>query len=150
MLKQVRLNILKMSTSKIFKFGVEVPRNYEDALRLDKENENNLLAEAVKKEFDQLEDYETYKDMRIDATVPEGYKKIKVHLVFDCKHDFRRKERLVAGGHMAPGPEDTTYSSMVLLQSLRMIMFIGELNGMQICSGDLDNAYLEAYTPKKV
>ena len=115
MMKQVRLNTPKRPTSKIFKVEVEVPRNHEDVLRLDKKNGNKLWAEAVKKEFDQLEYYNTYKDMGIDTTFPEGYNKIKVHLVFNCKHDFTRKARLVAGRHMAPEPEYTTYSSVVSL-----------------------------------
>ena len=39
------------------------------------------------------------------APLPEGYKEIPCHLVFDAKFDGRRKARLIAGGHRAP---DTT------------------------------------------
>ena len=35
----------------------------------------------------------------MDFKPPDGYKKIPTQLVFDCKHDFKRKARLVAGGH---------------------------------------------------
>ena len=35
---------------------------------------------------------------------PDGYQKIRVHLIFAVKHDGRHKARLVAGGHLTPDP----------------------------------------------
>jgi len=35
----------------------------------------------------QLHEYKTFKDLGKGAKVPEGYHKIRVHLVFDVKHD---------------------------------------------------------------
>ena len=81
------------------KYGIKIPKNWEDCKRLDDENKNTMWQDAVAKEmgvvkvvFDILED---------GATVPKGYQKIKCKLIFDVKmEDFRRKARLVAGGHM--------------------------------------------------
>ena len=44
----------------------------------------------------QINEYETLEDKGHHDKVkpPEGYKKIKVHLVFDVKHDGRHKARL--------------------------------------------------------
>jgi len=58
--------------------------------------------------------------------------------------------RMVAGAHLIDPPKDSTYSSVVSLQSLSCVMLIGELNGMKICAGNVGNSYLEAYTTEKV
>ena len=49
------------------------------------------------------------------------------------------------------GPNtDTYYSSVVSLRAMRMMIFLAELNGMELISADIGNAYLEAYTDEKV
>jgi len=49
-----------------------------------------------------LFEYNTFQDMGIasSTTPPKGYKKVRVHLVFDVKHDGRHKVRCVADGHL--------------------------------------------------
>ena len=50
------------------------------------------------------------------AKPPNGHKKIRVHFVFDVKHDGQHKARLVAGGHLTnPPPVDDVYSGVVSL-----------------------------------
>ena len=75
---------------------------------------------------------------------------IRVHLVYDVKQDGRRKARLVAGGHMTGPNTDTYYSSVVSLRDMRMMIFLAELNSMELIAADIGNAYLEAYTNEKV
>ena len=79
-----------------------------------------------------------------------GYKKIKVRFVFDAKADGRRKGHLVAQGNMTPKPEEAMYSSIAALRSLRIIVYLAELNGLNLMQGDIGNAYLESYTQEKV
>ena len=43
-----------------YKFGVRVPRNIKEALALDKENKNNLWAQAIKKEMDKIMEFEVF------------------------------------------------------------------------------------------
>jgi hypothetical protein len=38
------------------------------------------------------------------AKVPQDYKKIRVHFVFDVKDDGQQKMRLVADGHLSTVP----------------------------------------------
>ena len=40
---------------------------------------------------------------------PQGYQKIKVHVIFACNHDGCHKAHLVAGGHLTPGPVESIY-----------------------------------------
>jgi hypothetical protein len=73
-----------------------------------------------------------------------------VHFVFDVKHDFCRKPCLVAGGHMTAPPKDSVYFGGVTLRSVRLCMFLGELNGLDVDAADVGNAYLMAYTKEKL
>ena len=131
-----------------FKYGVEVPRDFKHAMWLDKRNGNTQWADATKLEMSQLDDYSTFKD--VGKTIPEGYKKIRVHLVFDVKHDGRRKARLVADGHLTDIPLESVYSGVVSLRGIRLLTFISELNGLDLWATDIGNAYLEAHTKEKV
>ena len=73
-----------------------------------------------------------------------------MHLVFDVKYDGRHKARLVAGGHLTDDPIESVYSSVVSLRSLRLVIFLAELNQLDLWGADVGNAYLEAFTKEKV
>ena len=47
--------------------GYQVPRNYKEALLLDKQNGNDMWASAVKLEMEQLDDYKTFINIRTCA-----------------------------------------------------------------------------------
>jgi Reverse transcriptase (RNA-dependent DNA polymerase) len=72
------------------------------------------------------------------------------HLVFDVKHDGRHRSRLVADGHLTDIPIDSVYSGVVSLWGFRLILFLAELNDLQLWATDIGNAYLEAYNTEKV
>ena len=71
-------------------------------------------------------------------------------MVYDVKHDGRHKSRLVAGGHLTDTPIESVYSGVVSLRSLRLVIFLAELNGLEVWGADIGNAYLEARTKEKV
>ena len=81
---------------------------------------------------------------------PKGYHKIKVHLVFAVKFDSRHKARLVADSHLAPEPIENIYSGVVSLINLRLVIFLGKLNNLDIWGADIGNACLEAFTDEKL
>ena len=93
-------------------------RNYDDVKPLDIKNGNTLWQNALRTELDQLDEYETFRNLGCGTRAPDDHKMICLHLVFDCKHDFQRKARMVAGGHLNGTPTHTTYSSDVSLRSL--------------------------------
>ena len=66
-------------------------------------------------ELAQLDEYNTFKDIGTGDLKPEGYKKIKVHFVYDVKYDGHHKAHLVAGGHLTDSPIDSIYSGVVSL-----------------------------------
>ena len=100
--------------------------------------------------MDQQADYDTYKDKGFQAKPPPGYKKIRVHFVFDVKHDGRHKARLVADGNLTEVPLTSVYSGVVSLRGIRLVLFIAELNELESWNTDIGNACLEALTKEKV
>ena len=66
-----------------------------------------------------------------------------------CKN-FRRKARLVAGGHKTSTPTSLTYSSVVSRDSVRIALTLAALNGLDILSCDIQNAYLTAKCREKI
>ena len=153
MVNQAKLRSYR--TSPKYKYGYCVPRSYEEARTLDKKFGNTKWQDAVAVELSQLDEYDVFVDkghqdkVNIPNILP-GYKKIKVHLVFDVKHDGRHKARMVADGHLTDIPLDSVYSGVVSLRGLRIVVFLAELNGIETWSTDIGNAYLEAETSEKV
>ena len=84
------------------------------------------------------------------AVTPDGFQKIRVHFVYAVKHDGRFKARLVADGHLTKEPVESIYSGVVSLRSLRMVVFLSQLNDLEIWGADVGNAYLGAYTDEKL
>ena len=54
-------------------------------------------------------------------------------MVYDVKHGGRHKSRLVAGGHLTDTPIESVYSGVVSLRSLRLVIFLAELIGLEVC-----------------
>ena len=106
--------------------------------------------DSTKLELSQIMDYNTFHDLGFNAAAPSGHKRIKVHLVYDVKHDGRHKARLVADGHLTDIPIDSVHSSVVSLRGFRLVLFLAELNGLQPWATDIGNAHLEAETKEKL
>ena len=84
--------------------------------------------------------------------LPRGFQEIKCHMIFDVKigENFRRKARLVAGGHTTDAPATLTYSSVVSRDSVRIALTITALNGLEVMACDIKNAYLTADCHEKI
>ena len=116
-----------------------VPRNYQEAVQLDINNNYTKWQDAIETDIQQISDYNKFTDNgkaiynnKTIINAPEGHQKIRVHLVFAVKHDGRHKVRLVVDGHLTPEPVITVYSAVVSLRSLRTVIFLAELNKMEI------------------
>ena len=139
-------------------FGFLIPRNYTEALEFDKANNNSKWYDATKAELDSIHSYQVFQEhekaiydkQRKVINAPQGYQKIRVHLVFAVKYDGRHKARLVADGHFTPEPVESIYSGVVSLRNLKLVIFLGELNNLELWGADIGNAYLEAPTEEKL
>ena len=135
-----------------YQYGHVVPSNHNDAMRLDRINDNDRWSKSEKTEVDQLMEYEAFIDYghRDSNVPPQGYQRITLHCVYAVKHDERYKSRMVAGGHLTGTPTESVYSGVVSLRGVRIVIFLAELNGLKIWQTDVGNAYLEATTEEKV
>jgi len=131
------------------KFGIEVLKTVNEALKLDRKNGNTLWADAIAKEM---------KEVRIAFNIlpdghvaPNGYQKIPCHMVFDVKmEDFGRKARLVAGGHRTKALATITYASVVSQETMHLALTIAALNDLEVKVCNVLNAYITAPVKEKV
>ena len=82
--------------------------------------------------MDHMKSFTVFKDIGKHSLPPEGYKNIRVHIIFDVKHDGRHCARLVSDGHATDILVDSVYSGVVSLRGFRMLLFLAELNGLPI------------------
>ena len=78
-----------------------------------------------------MDEYEAFYSRGNGTVWMTGYRRIHVFFVYAVKHDLRHRARLVAGGHMTPD-QGNSYSSVISLRAMRIAMFVGELNGLNI------------------
>ena len=123
------------------KYGIEVPKTIQEALEIDRCTGTTFWRDAIQLEMTNVD--VAFEDLDDDAKLPPGYQLMKCHLVFDIKMgSLKRKARLVAGGHMTEDPVVNTYASVVSRESVRIGLLIAALNGLEILSADIQNAYL--------
>ena len=96
------------------KYGVRIPKSVRKVLQIDKENGDTKWWDAIVQEMGNVRSaFQVHKGTKTD--LPIGYQQIKCHMIFDVNmgEKFRRKARLVGGGHMAEAPSSITYSYVV-------------------------------------
>ncbi len=97
------------------------------ALELDQRG-NTLWADAIAKEM---------KDVRPAFKILDPGDADHVGH-FDIKmEDFRRKARLVAGGHVTEAPATMTYASVVARDTVRIALLLAALNDLDVKVGDV-------------
>ena len=145
--------------AKKYMFGYLIPRSYKEALEFDKKNNNTRWANATREEMDTINEQQVFtKHQRVKwdsnhkqiINAPPNHQTTRVNLIFAVKHDGRHKARLVADGSLTPEPVENIYSGVVFLRHLRLVIFLGELNNLELWGADTGNAYLEAYTHEKL
>ena len=132
------------------KYGIRVPKNVKEAKEIDAENGNALWMDAMRLEMANVRT--AFTPHEGDTKDLVGYKEITGHLVFDVKlgENFRRKARYCADGHKTDAPASITHSSVVSRDSVRMLLTIAALNGLEALGADTQNAFLTAPTKEKI
>ena len=119
--KQSRIHQVRASAR--YQHGFQVSTDYNHAIRLDKKNSNTHMRDTLDLESSQIH---------------------------ELNLDDRSKERLVTDGHLTKEPGESIYSGVASLRSLRMVVFLPQLNNLEIWGADVNNAYPEAYTDEKL
>jgi hypothetical protein len=142
-------DVTKRYHKRTHKFGIEVPKSWDDCVRLDKENDNTLWQDSVRKEMNN--DRISFQILNDDNAIPPTYKEIRCHMIFDVKmEDFWRKARFVAGGHTTYTPHDMMYALVVSRESVRIALTLAALNDVNVKMADIENAYLTAPITEKI
>ncbi|KAI2502898.1 Reverse transcriptase (RNA-dependent DNA polymerase) [Fragilaria crotonensis] len=133
--------------AKTHKFGIELPKTVAEALKIDERTGTDFWRKAIEQEMKNVMPAFEFID---GDEAPKFYKKIDCHMIFDVKMDLTRKARLVAGGHQTDPPKESTYSSVVSRDSIRIAFTLAALNDLDVLSADVQGAYLNAPTKEKV
>ena len=132
------------------KFGIKVPKSVKEALEFDRENGNTLWWDAICQEMKNVR--VAFEEFDGDINdIPADFQRIPCHIIFDVKmgENFRRKARMVAGGHVTETPATITYSSVVSRDSVRLAFTLAALNDLKVLGCDIQNAYLTAKCREK-
>jgi hypothetical protein len=144
MIKAVKTRYMK----KTHKYGIRLPKTVAEAYQIDQETGTDFWHQAIMKEM--KNNAVAFQFLEEGESIPVGSKWIPFHMIFDNKCNFTRKARFVAGGHWTDAPESITYSSVVTRDSVRIGFLLAALNGLDILSADVGNAYLQAPAREKV
>ena len=63
--------------------------------------------------------------------------------------DFTIKARWVLDGHRTPDPDGSTFAGVVSRDSVRIGFTYAALNELEVCAGDIRNAYIQAISSPK-
>ena len=131
------------------KFGIEIPKTVEEALAIDRATNTTFWRDAIDLEVKNVD--VAFQDLEDSEQVPIGYQFVLCHMVFDIKPGtLKRKARYVAGGHMTESPKAATYASVVSRESVRLGLLLAALNGLQVLTADIQNAYLTSPCQEKI
>ena len=135
------------------KFGIRIPKNVKQAREFDAEDATGLTLwwDAILKEMRNIRiAFEEFAGTKQE--IPPGYQYVDCHMIFNIKmgENFRRKARMVAGGHKTITPAALTYASVVSRDSVRICLTIATLNGLKVLACDIQNAYLTAMCREKI
>ena len=129
----------------------------EEALEIDHVTKTDFWRKVINKEMARVKIawriHEGHTPKQVwQGKCPElaSFQEIRCHIVVDVKMDFTQKAQFVAGGHTTEAPALLTYSSIFLRDSVCLAFLIAALNGIDIMSCDLENAYLNAKCCKKI
>ena len=125
------------------KFGIRIPKLVKEAKKIVEQNGDTLWWETICKEMKNIcPDFLVFEGREDD--IPKYYQFMWCHMIFDMKfgENFRRKKRLVAGGHMTDTPNTLTYSSVISPDSVCIALTIMVLNELNVMVCDIQNADL--------
>ena len=133
---------------KAFKYGHEVPSTVSEAYNLDKKHNNTRWRDAIAKEMKNVR--VAFKILEKNENIPPGFEFVPCHMVFDVKMDGTAKARLVATGCRTADPEGSTWAGVVSRETVRLALLYAALNGLDVMTADIMNAYLTAPTSQKL
>ena len=81
--------------------------------------------------------------------IPVGWTKASGHLIWDVKMNFTWKARWIKDGYRTADPLGTNYAGVMSKDSVRIVFTLAAMNGLDICTADIQNVYIQAPTSEK-
>ena len=132
-------------------FGIRLPKSVQESKRIDEKNGDMLWWESICKEMANVRvAFEEFECDKIQLS--PGYQEVGCHMIFDIKmgKKFRRKPRMVAGGHTTETTSALTYAFVVSRDSFRIALPIAALNELKVLACNIKNVYLTAKCREKI
>ena len=117
-------------------------------MALNKENGNTLWFDAIKKELQCMNDCSAFKMLEKGEKPPSGCQCVPCHFPFVVKFMGGRQAQLVCGGNWTSCSKDEVYSGIVDMETVRMALFLGELNDLKVITGDTSSSCLHGVKGK--
>ena len=120
------------------------------ALKLDCLNGNAKWQDALQLEIDQLLKFNAFLIYNKGDINLKGYTYIPLLMVFDVKFEGQHKCQYVANGSVTNKLTDNIYSRVVGIDSVQIALLLAQLNGLQVCAGDISCAFLQSQCKEKI
>ena len=133
-----------------FKYGIEVPRSWKDLIRLDTTANNRKWQDAVEKEVSALIQHQCFDFKPPGFKPPSDFQYCRLHFVYDVKNDLRYKARLVCNGSQVDPRGLSTRATVVKTVSVRLLDVIAAAQNLEVLTGDIGNAFIQAHTKEKI
>ena len=148
--KAIKPSIVAPTHSRDFKFGLEVPKSWQDIIRIDTAAGNRTWQDAIEKEIAALIHHQCF-DFKSPDYKPSGeYQYCRLHFVYDIKSDLRYKARLVCDGSRIDPRGLSTRATVVKGISVRLLDLVADSQNLSVLCGDIGNAFIQATTNEKV
>jgi hypothetical protein len=130
------------------KYGIEIPTSVENAMGIDRSNNNTFWKDALAKGMTEVG--VAFEVIEEDKKASIGWSKVTGHLVWDVKMDFTRKARWVLDGHRTPNPIGSTYAGVVSRDSIRIAFTYTALNGVDVFAADIRMPIYKRRAPRRI
>ena len=120
-------------------------------------NRNTYCKETIYKQtnkakiaYKQREDCIPEEEQQWKVYDMHGYQQITCAIIFDVKMYVTWKGKFLANSSKTEAPVSLTYSSTVSRDSVRIELFIAEMNDLDVMACDIGNAYLNALCKENI
>ena len=124
------------------KYGIKIPKSVNEAYEFDEENVNKLCTGGIKEEMNKVRLVVQESNFSPEKLI--GHQEIGLYMIFDIKlgDNFRRKARMVDGGHTTKTHSSVTYSSVISRYLVQIMLMIAALNNLDLQAVDIESSYL--------
>ena len=151
--RKIKVMISKLRSKywqRTYKYVINISKSVNESYEFDKENGNKLWTNGIKEEMNTV--MVAIQESNVSPYTFISHQDIVLLMIFEIKIDenFRCKARMIAGCNTTKTPSSITYSSVVLRDSVRILLMIAALNDLDLQAADTKNAHLTTPCREKI